>query len=127
MIKNIAYSVVKNKCPKCHKGQVFKTDNAYNLRMFDKMDIRCSCCNERYEKEPGAFYGAMYVSYAIMVAWFVTTWAIDTLFIHAKIWQYLTFVITTMILLTPITFRTARLIWLNFFISYDPEAGKCKS
>lgn len=126
MLKNIVYSVVKNKCPKCHTGKVFKIDNAYNLRMFDKMETNCPCCGERYEKEPGSFFGAMYVSYALMVAWFVTTWVIDTLFFHAQIWQYLTFVVTTMLLLTPLTFRVSRLIWLNFFISYNPEAGNCK-
>lgn len=123
MVKNIVYSVFKNKCPKCNKGKVFSTNNAYNLRQFDKMEKMCSCCGEKYEKEPGYFYGAMYVSYGLMVGWFVVTWAIDSFIIHSQTWQYLTFLITTIILIMPLTFRTSRLLWLNLFVKYDAAAS----
>lgn len=119
MLSNILYSVVANKCPKCNEGDVFITNNPYNLKQFDKMYDKCSCCGETFEKEPGYFYGAMYVSYALMVGWFVITWAIDTFVVKSETWQYLTFIISSIILLMPVTFRTSRLIWLNFFIHFD--------
>ena len=31
---------------------------------------------------------------------------------------------TLVVILSPLTFRLARLVWLNFFIAYDPNA-KC--
>jgi uncharacterized protein (DUF983 family) len=122
MIQHFIYSIFKNKCPKCNKGNVFTVNNAYNLKQFYKMEEECSCCGIRYEKEPGFFYGAMYVSYALMVGWFVITWAIDSFFIHSKTLQYVTFVMVSVILLMPLTFRISRLLWLNFFIKYSSDA-----
>lgn len=120
-MKNIAYSVLWNKCPKCHGGNVFKYNNPYDLSHFSEMNEKCSCCSEQFEKEPGYFYGAMYVSYALMSGWFMITWAIDSFLVHSETWQYLTFFIPTILLFMPLTFRISRLIWLNFFVRFDPE------
>ena len=124
MINNIIYSVAANKCPKCNKGSVFITNNPYALKRFDKMHDKCSCCGETFEKEPGFFFGAMYVSYALMAGWFMVTWAIDTFFVHSQTWQYLTFIVSSIVVLMPVTFRTSRLIWLNFFTHYDKDKNK---
>jgi len=125
MIKNILYSTLWNKCPKCHKSNVFETNNAFNLKRFDKMNVNCACCGEKYEKEVGFYQGAMYVSYALMVGWFVITWAADTFIFKSEIWQYLTFTITTMVLFMPLTFRISRLLWINFFITFDKTKCEC--
>jgi|ERR1017187_4362516 uncharacterized protein (DUF983 family) len=119
MFKDIFYSTLWNKCPRCHKTNVFITNNAFDLKRFDKMNDTCDCCGLKYEREPGYFYGAMYVSYALMVGWFVITWGVDSFIIHSETWQYLTFLISTIILFSPITFRISRLLWLNFFVKYD--------
>jgi len=83
------------------------------------MNESCSVCGLKYEKEPGYFFGAMYVSYALMVGWFVITWIADSFIFHSETWQYLTFVIITIILFMPLTFRISRLIWLNLFVKYN--------
>lgn len=124
-MRNILKSVFKNKCPQCHQSDVFITKTT-NLKNFDKMEKSCSCCGIVFEKEPGFYQGAMYVSYALMVALFVTTWVLDIILFHFSTWGYLTFVIATMIILTPYTFRIARLIWLNFFIKFDKDKTNCK-
>lgn len=113
------YSVLWNRCPQCHVGKVFISNKAYNLKDFDKMNTSCSGCGIKYEKEPGFYQGAMYVSYALMSGWFIITWAADTFIFKSETWQYLTFVISTIILFMPLTFRISRLIWINFFIKYD--------
>lgn len=123
-LKNIFYSITHNKCPKCHTGNVFLTNNPYNLKQFDKMNKACNCCGEVFDKEPGYFYGAMYVSYGLMVAWFVFTWAIDTFIVKSETWQYLTFLIISIVTFMPLTFRTSRLIWINLFVRYDEEKNK---
>lgn len=119
MLKDIVYSAVGNKCPQCHQSNVFKSNNVFNLKQFDKMNDSCAVCGLKYEKEPGYFYGAMYVSYALMVGWFVVSWAIDTLLIKSEIWKYLTFFVSSIILFMPLTFRISRLLWINFFVKYD--------
>ena len=119
MLKSLFYSVLWNKCPQCHESDVFTTNKAYDLKQFDKMNESCSVCGLKYEKEPGYFFGAMYVSYALMVGWFVITWIADSFIFHSETWQYLTFVIITIILFMPLTFRISRLIWLNLFVKYN--------
>ena len=121
MLKDIFYSIVRNKCPQCHQSNVFKTNNAFNLSKFDKMNAICDCCGLKYEKEPGYFYGAMYESYGVMVGWFIITWAIDTFLINSETWQYLTFFIISIIVFMPLTFRISRLLWLNIFVKFDKD------
>jgi len=89
------------------------------------MNVSCTCCGTRYEKEPGFFQGAMYVSYALTVGWFIITWAADSFIFKSETWQYLTFVISTIILFMPLTFRISRLLWMNFFIKFDKNKTSC--
>ena len=62
-IKNI----FTNKCPNCSKGKVFADKSFYFSMGFPKMNKTCSHCGFTFEKEPGFFFGAMFVSYAIGV------------------------------------------------------------
>lgn len=114
-----AYSILKHKCPVCHNGEVYKTNNPYDFKKFDKMYDSCSYCGHKYELETGFFYGAMYVSYglsvAIAVAVFVGTFV---LFPQAEYYHYIINIILGMILMMPITFRFSRLVWMSFFSSY---------
>ena len=114
-----AYSILKNKCPICNNGEVYKTNNPYDFKKFDKMYDNCSYCGHKYEIETGFFYGAMYVSYAITVAIavaiFVGTYV---LFPQAEYYHYIINIILGMFLLMPITFRHSRMVWMNLFSSY---------
>jgi uncharacterized protein (DUF983 family) len=119
----IIYSMAKNKCPRCHQGDVFVKSHAFTLG-FDKMNEHCSHCDLRYEKEPGFFYGAMYVSYAMMVAVFVTLWVLNTWFFHLDAFPFIFLVLLGILGMMTLVFRGARLLWMNFFIRYDRELDK---
>lgn len=121
MLKNIIFSVSKNKCPKCHQGNVFVTNKVFDLKNFDKMNERCPHCDLKFEKEPGFFYGAMFISYALMAAWFTTTWVLNMYILKLGDYSYLLFVFLTIILWMRITFRTSRLIWITFFNKFEGE------
>src|SRR5690242_16355979 len=118
------YSVVNNVCPKCHKGPVFQGNNPYNLKRFDKMNPACPCCGETYIKEPGYFYGAMIVSYMLNGALFIFTFLGIYIPFDLDAIHYIVSMSVVIIILSPLTFRLARLVWLNVFIHYDPIA-KC--
>lgn len=126
MLKDVFFSVSRNKCPKCHTGKVFENNNAYNLKIFSKMYTSCPCCGEKFEKEPGYFYGAMYVSYALTVGWCIFTFAINELFTKVDTFYYLIFTCSSIILFSPLTFRLSRLIWLNFFTRFDKSKSNCQ-
>ena len=115
-------SIFKNKCPRCHKGDVFKTNSFYNLKGFWRMHPTCYSCGLRYEREVGFFYGAMYVSYGLNAGFFIVSYLIDQLYLHAETWKFITFILVSMIVLLPVTYRTARLIWLNIFFPYKKTA-----
>lgn len=119
------YSIFNAKCPVCHEGRVFKYKSVYNIKKFDKMEETCSHCGHKYEMETGFFYGAMYVAYAVSVAFSVAAFlSTYLLFPNTPYWAYIIIVLSTLVILAPVTFRAGRLIWINFFSSYDPEKAK---
>ncbi|MBK9191840.1 MAG: DUF983 domain-containing protein [Crocinitomicaceae bacterium] len=116
------YSILNNKCPVCHEGDFFITGKAYDLKNFGKNHTRCSHCGHKYEMETGFFYGAMYVSYALAVAFSVAIFvAIAVLFPASPYYVYIAAILTGIVVLMPITFRLSRLIWMNLFYHYQPE------
>ncbi len=116
------YSIFKGKCPRCQEGNIFLSGNPYNLSKLGKCHSRCSSCNFKFEKEPGFFYGAMYVSYGLTVAFSVSIFvAVSVLFPEASVSTYIGAILSGLLLLFPITFRLSRAIWLNIFQKYDPE------
>ena len=85
------------------------------------MHSYCPVCSESYEPEPGYYFGAMYVSYAINVAIMVAVWVGATLLFSEDtgIWWLVLTSVVIGLALTPVTFRWARLIWINLFVKYD--------
>ncbi len=60
--------IIREKCPNCEVGDIFiSKGNLFQLKM-PKMHHTCPHCQHKFEKEPGYFFGAMYVSYALVVA-----------------------------------------------------------
>jgi uncharacterized protein (DUF983 family) len=55
----------KERCPHCREGFVFKQD--VNLFQLPVMNDQCDKCNYRFDREPGYFLGAMYLSYGFAV------------------------------------------------------------
>jgi uncharacterized protein (DUF983 family) len=124
-MKGKMYSILKGKCPVCHRGDVYVTKNGYDLRNFDKMHERCSHCGHKYEIENGFWYGAMYVSYGLTVAMSVATFLITYwTYPQADAWLYVGLITLVVLGLAPFTFRFSRLVWMNFFAEYDPAKNQ---
>lgn len=129
------YSILKMKCPKCQEGRLFKEPNPYVFSKLANMEAKCEVCSEDFKREPGFYFGAAYVSYAMTVAlWVAVLVALYTfdaigLISYGFFENPLTFLLSgiiTLILLLPPIYRLSRSIWINFFISYD-ENWKNKS
>lgn len=123
IIPEITYSTIANKCPRCHKGKVFENNNPYSFKNAFTMNDSCSECHLKYEREPGFFYGALYVSYALMSGIFIVWFLADLLWIHMEAVSLAIVVMASMLLLFPVVYRSARIVWLNFFIRFDKEYG----
>ena len=91
------------------------------FRGFPKMCERCAICDLKFEREPGYFLGAMYLSYGLgvlimapiaLLLWFLTGWSITKVILWAAV-LFLPFASTITLF--------ARVLWIYLDQSVDPE------
>lgn len=116
-----AYSVIFNRCPRCHQGSFFKYSNPFRFPGFSEMNDKCSVCGEDFIREGGFYYGAMYASYAITVALGVAEFIILKTIFGFTEYVFLAVFTLSALVLWPLIYRMARLLWLNLFVSYKKE------
>lgn len=112
------YSVLKNKCPRCHQGNFFETNDPYNLKSFSRMNARCPLCNEDFQREPGYYFGATYVSYGLTVGFGIALFVLFCVVFNFETIPFLLIFTALLILLLPLFYRFARLIWINLFVNF---------
>jgi uncharacterized protein (DUF983 family) len=117
-----SWAMLHAKCPRCRRGDMFK-GGAYS---FGKININCPHCNMHFEIEPGYFYAAMYVSYALNIAEAVTLAAATRVLTQntTSPWLYLGVILGGCFILSPLNFRYSRVIllyWLSPKVHYHPE------
>jgi uncharacterized protein (DUF983 family) len=110
--------ILRQRCPRCRMGSIFH----YSIfRGFPKMHERCPVCDLKFEREPGYFLGAMYVSYALglvtvtifaALLWWITGWWIT----KDTIWAVVLF-----LPLAPTLTFFSRVLWIYLDQTIDPE------
>lgn len=114
-------SILTGSCPKCQNESMYTDKNPYHLSHVLDMNENCSHCGLKYQIEPSFFYGAMYVSYAVNVAIGVAAFIISYLFFGSSLKTAFIAIVATLIVLFPLVLRWSRNIYINMFISYDPN------
>jgi uncharacterized protein (DUF983 family) len=122
--RNALEGILTMRCPKCREGKMFPEHTLFTK--FMKMNDKCSCCGQSFMPEPGYYFGAMFVSYAITATFFIAIWLgmyflMDEISLTAMIVALLFVVLGLM----PVTFRLSRVLWIYIFIRYD-EQSSCK-
>ncbi|CAM4254420.1 hypothetical protein SAMN06265348_10842 [Pedobacter westerhofensis] len=119
------YAIVHGKCPHCRRGDIFR-GSLYGFDIQHTNEI-CGHCGQRFEIEPGYFYAAMYVSYAMNVIQMITT-GIATYILSGgnldfdSLWLYVGVIFGMSFILSPFNYRYSRVIllhWLSPKISYN--------
>lgn len=114
------YSILKLKCPKCQEGNLFIVPNAWKLKKVLDMPRRCPVCRQDFVVEPGFYTGALWTSYPIVI--FIDLLLLVPILFYPK---YIILIVISMaimsLLLQPIIMRWGRAIWVNIFVSYDPN------
>lgn len=99
-----------NACPKCQQGDVFQKRSFFAV---PKMNTRCSSCDYAFEREPGYFLGAMYVSYGL------TVFELIVVYLLLFQWLELGYLLITMLVVLLImmfwNFKLSRQIWIQLF------------
>ena len=131
---NFLWSQLTMRCPRCRRGPMFKDPNPYrklSLKHIFEMHEHCPECGQKYDLEPGFWYGTGYVSYAlavaISVASFVAWWVLVGISVNDNrvIW-WLVANALLLVVLQPWMMRLSRSIYMRFFVSYDPDYDKTK-
>lgn len=120
------YAIVHAKCPHCRRGDIF-TGTMYGLNIQRTKEI-CDHCGQRIEIEPGYFYAAMYVSYAMNVAEMIGISILVYLFKGGlsddNFWYYLVSIFGACFILYPFNYRYSRILLLHVLspnIRYKPN------
>jgi hypothetical protein len=124
---NYLWSIFAMRCPRCRKGPMFKDANPYkkfSLKHIFNMYDNCPVCKQKYDMEPGFWYGTGYVSYALAVALSVTTFVAWWVLIGIstadnRIFWWLGLNAFLLVVLQPWLMRLSRVIYIRFFVSYD--------
>jgi hypothetical protein len=122
------------KCPRCRRGPMFTHNNPFKkltLKHIFDMPDNCPVCNQKYDLEPGFWYGTGYVSYALAVAISVATFVAWFVLIGVstednRLFWWLGLNIIFLVVIQPWLMRISRVIYIRFFVSYDEEYKKHK-
>ena len=93
--------------------------NPYILTKVFKMHERCGHCGLKYKIEPSFFFGAMYVSYGVGIAFAFAAFVISFFLFESGLKTAFIAIVGTLVIFMPVIMRVSRNIWINFFISYD--------
>lgn len=115
------YSMLTGSCPVCHEESMYKESNPYKLSNTLEMHERCSHCDTKYKIEPSFFYGAMYVSYPVGIAFAVAAFVISHWVLKLNLVISFFAIAGTMIVFLPVILRLSRNIWINFFMHYKKK------
>ena len=116
-------SAVDARCPRCRTGEMY--DNPLLSLKKSTMHDRCPACDLKFEKEPGYFYVAMYVSYGLVVAELVAACIATAMFLPGggdSPWPYIIVALLVTIILAPFNTRYSRVIllyWMTPSMRFD--------
>ena len=122
-------ALTQAKCPRCRVGRTF-TGPTYGFKV-QKMNEFCPHCKLKFEREPGYFYVAMFVSYAMnvaeMVSVSVAAYILGLKLEYDNLWYFVILLFGTTLIFSPFNYRYSRMIllyWLSPGLNYEPERSK---
>jgi uncharacterized protein (DUF983 family) len=111
---NLIYNIINEKCPKCAQGFVFK--RKIGLIKLPVMHDQCESCNYSFEREPGYFLGAMYISYGLSVLQGIAAFLAITVFLPMlPLYVKAILVIAIILLCGRKNYKLSRVIYIHIF------------
>ena len=118
--------ILRQLCPRCRTGKIFQPNVHWGVDCgvywgFPKMNDCCPVCDLLFNREPGYFLGAMYISYGFglvlvsavgTVLWLLTGWGFS---------KVLTYALVFFLPFAPILTFLSRVLWIYLDQTIDPE------
>lgn len=114
-------SILKLKCPRCRQGDLFTKPGYFVYKNMSTMPEYCPHCHLKYDQEPGFFWGAMYISYALAVAISLPVIVVLFALVGLTLTQSIAIGSLVLLVLVPVVFRLSRSIWIHMFVRYRPQ------
>ena len=96
---------LKLRCPCCGHGRLFKSAL--------QMHVRCSSCDEVFDREPGQCFGAIYINLGLTLGLTVTGFVVTETFTILSVLQQLTIWIPIAALGPFVFYRRSKGIWTS--------------
>jgi uncharacterized protein (DUF983 family) len=100
-------AILSQRCPRCLQGKVY----AGMIRMNDN----CPTCGHHFEREPGYFLGAMYISYPLSVILIcLSLWIITSIWPELRLEWAVLLTVPVLIVFVPTIVRWSRVLWMHW-------------
>lgn len=119
---NVWSSIYNYKCPRCRKGDLFV--KPFNISDPLNMNEKCSNCEQRFEPEPGYYFGAMFISYGWTVWTIMAIVGFCMLVLDWSVEQSFALVIFVSVLSYFFIMRISRAMYIHMDVRYDKEKAE---
>ncbi len=109
------FALLRQRCPVCLQGPVF--------RGIFAMHSHCPVCGVKYERETGYFLNSMFIAYTAGFFILVPT-AVLLYFLNVSLLVFSTAIILETVIIYPLLFRYARLVWMHGDQVLDPRTAE---
>lgn len=87
------------------------------------MNKNCPTCNQRFEPEPGFYFGAMFISYIFLAFFSLGITGLLVFYFHFSVDIAFAILIAILAIMFIWNLRFSRSIWIHLMIKYDKKAG----
>ncbi len=109
-------------CPRCRQSKLFETPIKLSRPL--RMNKNCPVCGQRFEPEPGFYFGAMFISYIFLAFFSLGVAGMLVFYFHRSVDFAFSVLLGILAVMFIWNLRFSRSIWIHLMIKYDPKAGK---
>ena len=118
--RNFLLNALMKKCPRCQEGDLFIAP--FNFSNPVHMPEHCPVCNQKFEPEPGFYYGSMFLSYIFSAFFFLGIIGLCLIVLKLSLNASMAILLLVAALTYFFFLRMSRSIWINLMVKYDPKA-----
>lgn len=118
--RNFILNALMKKCPRCQEGDLFVQPFEFSKPV--NMPEKCPVCHQKYEPEPGFYYGAMFLSYIFSGFLFLGIMAVCLIVFKLSLNASMAILLVIAALTYLFFLRMSRSLWINLLVKYDPKA-----
>src|SRR3954453_12967990 len=105
--RNRWQATLGQRCPRCLEGRIYSG--------FLRMNDNCPACGHHFEREPGYFLGAMYITYPLSIVVIgLSLWALTWLWPDLGLEWAVLITVPVLMVFVPALVRWSRVLWMHW-------------